>query len=374
MRCANRLGILVCATLLGSANLASADDPIPPARGQFPASASAGGAFANDAPVRDLTPAGFADIVPPPDPHHDAHAPHYANLGPCAPAHSGWYVSAEYLLLRPRAEGYDFALRNAPAGLATVGPIEPLKSALGSGLRAEGGYRFANGWEAGFAYTFLNSGGNRTLSAGTGGVLYPTVTRPGLTDAVLFAAASNELNYNLYDFVIGRRWAIDETFAVRAFAGVRYADIGRKFEVGLDGLDANLAAVRSRSGFDGFGPIIGGEAVAAGPYGLHLYSRATGGLITGRSTNRLVETNNAEATVYVNTRYDVRKVVPVASLAVGGGWQYRTVSIRGGYEITHWSGFGEPIRFVDDLSQGKIATRPAALSLEGFFFQVGLSF
>jgi hypothetical protein len=365
MRRANRLGILVCLATLGSA---------PFARAQFPdTTAGGGGAATTESPVRDLTPAGFADIVPPPDPHLD-HGHHYENLGPCAPAHHGFYASAEYLLLRPRADGYDFALRNVPAGLATIGPIESLKSALGSGLRAEGGYRFANGWEAGFAYTLLNAGGSRTLSAGTGGVLYPTVTRPGLTDTALFAAASNELNYNLYDFLIGRRWAIDETFAVRAFAGVRYADIGRRFDVGLNGLDANQALVRSRSGFDGAGPIIGGEAVAAGPFGLHLYSRATGGLLTGRSTNRLVETNNFGSTVYVDTRYDVRKVVPVASIAVGGGWQYRTVSIRAGYEITHWPGFGEPIRFVDDLSQGKIATRPAALSLEGFFFQIGLSF
>jgi hypothetical protein len=144
--------------------------------------------------------------------------------------------------------------------------------------------------------------------------------------------------------------------------------------VGFDGLDANLAAVRSRSGFDGCGPIVGAEAVVVGWHGLHLYSRAGAGLLTGRSTNRLMETNNADGTVYVDTRYDVRKVVPVASLAVGGGWQYRTVSIRAGYEITHWPGFGEPIRFVDDVSQGKIGTRPAALSLEGFFFQVGLVF
>ena len=45
-----------------------------------------------------------------------------------------------------------------------------------------------------------------------------------------------------------------------------------------------------------------------------------------------------------------------------------------GYEITHWSGFGEPVRFVDDIGQGKIVTRPSDLSLEGFFFQVGVAF
>jgi hypothetical protein len=370
MRRANWLCLVVCVAVAAPAHSA---DRQPPA---FPETASSAPASRvhDSAPVKDLTPTGFADIVPLPATHHSGHAE------PCAPgcvtheAHAGFYATGEYLLMRPRADAYDFAIRGLTRGLATVGPVESLKSALGSGFRAELGYRFASGWEAGVAYTLLNSGGNRTLAAGPGGVLYTTITRPGLTDTALFAAASNQLNYNLYDLVVGRRWAIDEHFAVRAFGGVRYADIGRRMTAVFDGLDANLAAVRTRSGFDGFGPLIGAEATVSGWGGLHLYTRASGGLITGRSTNRLLETNNADGTVYVDTRYDVRKVVPVASLAIGGGWQYRTVSIRAGYEITHWSGFGEPLRFVDDLGQGKIVTRPSALSLEGFFFQLGVSF
>jgi hypothetical protein len=327
----------------------------------------------DDGPMRDLTPTNFADLIPAPATQPVGHGA--GCEASCAePAHPGWYATGEYLLLRPRADAYDFAIRGLTPGLATVGPIESLKSALASGFRAEAGFRFASGWEAGFAYTLVNSGGSRTLAAPTGSVLYPTITRPGLTDTVLFAAASNDLNYNLYDLLVGKRWKLDDHFGLRAFGGVRFADIGRRMTAVFDGLDANLAAVRTRSGFDGFGPLIGAEATLYGWGGFHLYTRATGGLITGRSTNRLLETNNADATVYANTGYDVRKVVPVASLAIGGGWQYRTVSIRTGYEITHWSGFGEPVRFVDDIGQGKIVTRPSALSLEGFFFQVGVAF
>jgi hypothetical protein len=364
MRRGSWLGLVVCVAA-GSPGAAQvpvvADDPP--------------GAFADPdhPPLRDLTPDGFADIVPPPPPHagHDCPPGH---LAPTAPGHAGFYGTAEYLLFRPRSGAFDFALVNGGTGLATTGPVESLKYDLGNGVRAELGYRFERGWEVGFAYTFLEASGGRTLTAAAGQVLFPTLTRPGLTDTVTSAAASASLSYNLYDGLIGKRFTVHENFAVRAFGGFRFADITQRFNVGYNGLDAVNAAVNTRSAFEGFGPMIGGEAVLGGWCGLHAYARASGGLLNGRSTNSIRETNNAGGTVYADSRYDVRKVVPVAGLAIGGGWQYRTVSIRAGYEVTHFFGLTEPLRFVDDVGQGKLVTRPSYLSLEGFFVQVGFTF
>jgi len=109
-------------------------------------------------------------------------------------------------------------------------------------------------------------------------------------------------------------------------------------------------------------------------HGFHLYSRATAGLITGRNSNALIETNDNGATTYVNTRYDVQKVVPMGSLAIGGGWQYRTLALRAGFEVTHWQGMFERPRFLDDVSPGKVNTRPSNLTLEGLFIQASLNF
>jgi hypothetical protein len=326
----------------------------------------------DDAPVKDLTPPGFADIVPPPDPHAGHAVPHH--LAPSAPGHGGFYTTAEYLLVRPRADLLDFALVNTTGGLATVGPVERLKYGLGNGLRAEAGYRFSGGCEFGFAYTYLNASGDRFLAAAAGQTLLPTITRPGLTDTALSALATARLNYNLYDALFGYRFTAGEHVAGRVFGGVRFADIGQRFDVRYDGMDARESAVVTCSCFDGFGPLIGAEATLGGWHGFHLYTRAIGGLLTGRSTNCFRETNNAGGTVYVDSRNDTRRVVPFAGIAIGGGWQYRTVSIRAGYEITHWSGLTQPLRFVDDVSQGKLSADPADLSLEGFFVQLGLTF
>jgi hypothetical protein len=263
---------------------------------------------------------------------------------------------------------------NSTGGLATDGPIKTLNYALNSGFRAEGGYRFEAGWDAAFTYTYFQTGGSALVVAGPGQVLLPTMTRPGLTDNATSADASASINYSVYDMVLGKRFAIDDHFAIRGFGGFRFAEINQRFNTLYNGLDANLATVSSPSRFSGFGPMIGGEAILSVWHGFHAYARASGGLISGTSHNTQVEMNDGGATAYVNAKYDVRKVVPVSTIAIGGGWQYRTVSIRAGYEITQWYGLGERTRFVDDVGQGKINPQSTNLSLEGLFLQFGMTF
>jgi hypothetical protein len=217
----------------------------------------------------------------------------------------------------------------------------------------------------------LRAVGGESVQAGPGQTLFPTMTRPGLTDTVLTASASAALNYNLFDVQLGRRFQIDDHFAMRGYAGFRFADITQTMNAGYNGLDANQAAVSTRSSFNGFGPILGGEAILGGWRGFHAYARFTGGLISGTSANSLVETNDGGNTLYANVPYNVEKVVPVATLAIGGGWQYRSVSLRFGYEVTQWFGLTERVRFTDDVSQGAFISRPGNLSLNGLFIQLG---
>ncbi|MDB5306512.1 MAG: hypothetical protein JWO38_714 [Gemmataceae bacterium] len=327
-----------------------------------------------DPPVKDLTPPGFAaDPYPPAGPGGHAEVP--GHLNPAAPAGGGPFVSAELLLFRPRRGAFDFVIPGTAASLATTGPVESLNYQLQPGVRAELGYRFgASGWDALAGYTYFHSAADRTERAGPGEVLFPTLTRPGLTDNVTVAAAVANLEYNLYDVSLGRRFVVDDHLALRAYGGLRFASIRQDFRAYYDGLDARRAVVSAASNFQGFGPVLGAEAVFAGWRGFHLYARASGGLLTGQSDNPLAETNNAGQTTYVNSGYNVRQVVPVASVGVGGGWQYRTVSVRVGYEITQWYNLIQQPRFTDDVAQGAVVTRPANLSLEGLFVQVGLAF
>jgi hypothetical protein len=342
-------------------------------------------------PLREL-PSGLPDLVPPPE--HGGHGAHgIAGCATCGdheipgwmtafyPGHSGWYTTGEFLLMRARNTDMDYAIRGSggATGLSTVGPIDSLKYGMGTGLRAEVGRHIGDGglWDVAFAYTYFTSnenGNTRSDVAPAGGALYPTLTRPGLTDRALTALANSDLDYQLYDLIVARRVLVDDNFAVRVIGGGRFADIRQTFNAFYNGIDARNAAVNTRSRFQGFGPVIGAEAVLGGWRGFHLYTRAMGGLITGRDTNRLIETNDGGATTYVNTAYDVRKVVPMGSIAIGGGWQYRTLSIRAGYQVTCWQGLFQRPHFVDDVSQGKVINQPSNLTLEGLFLQVGLTF
>jgi hypothetical protein len=42
--------------------------------------------------------------------------------------------------------------------------------------------------------------------------------------------------------------------------------------------------------------------------------------------------------------------------------------------MTQWYNLIQQPRFTDDVAQGAVTTRPASLSLEGLFVQVGLAF
>jgi len=320
-------------------------------------------------PVRDLTPPSLERPAP------IAELP--GSLTPTVPDRAGFYFRGEYLLGRPRSDNQDFAIRNGRGGLAITGPIESVRYDYGNGFTAELGYRFGPRGldiDATFAYTYFAASGSSTLITDPGTALFPTITRPGLTDRAQTASAETTLNLNLYDLQVARRFALDDRFAIRAFGGVRFADILQGFSARYDGLDARAAAVDMDSHFSGFGPTLGGEAILAARRGIHFYFRASGGLLVGDSTTSWIETNDAGNSVYVNAPYDVRKTVPFGSLGIGLGWQYRTVSVRFGYDVTQYYGATDRVRLSSDVAQGAIAPRSTNVAVDAFFAQFALTF
>ncbi len=329
--------------------------------------------------VKDLTPPGFDHHEPAHGANgHGGHAAHHevpGNLLPSYPEEGGWFASADFLLLRPRRGAFDFVIPSTAGGLVTNGPVQSLNYELRTGVRAELGYRLGEShWEVLAGYTYFRSSAFDAVTANPGEALLPTFTRPGLTDTVSFAAADANLVYNVYDALVARRFIVGEHVALRMLGGVRFANIQQSFNAYYDGIDARQAQVRAESQFQGFGPVFGGEAVWAGWNGLHLYGRANGGLLTGNSENPLLEGNANGRAIFANTRYDVQKVVPFTTVAVGGGWQYRTFTFRAGYEITHWFGLIDQPRFTDDVGRGRFVPTPANLSLEGLFVQMAVQF
>jgi hypothetical protein len=315
----------------------------------------------NDAPLKDLTPAELL---------HEPHVHH----APEPPA-GGLYAAAEFLLLTPRQRNLDFAIVDPSNNLTPNGRIQSLNYETQPGFRATLAYRVpGHGWDIGLTYTYFNSRDDFATTAGPGGLIYPTLTKAGLTNDAQGALARARLTMNVYDIELGRRWDVDDTLRFRLVGGVRLMTVRQSLEAVYDGRDADLAFVRTESNFDGAGPMAGVESSWALTKTLGVFGRATGGLVTGTMRNPFVETNNGGATTYADVADRYALTVPFAALGIGLSYEYRGLFLRAGYEVTNYFGLFERQYYVDDFAEGKTLNRSSNLALDGLFLQFGLAF
>ena len=341
---------------LGLAALAAGQEPSPYGRTTtLPPTDLHGG-------LPDLTP---PELLKPPPP------------GIEEPGHpvGGWYASVEFLYFTPRERGLDFALVDPRNDLVPAGTVQTLNYRPTPGVRAGIAYALpGRGWDLGFTYTYFSARDEFGVNAPDGGLLYPTLTRAGLTNEAQAAVAHARLTLNLYDITAGRTWNVDEASRVRLFGGVRLADVRQGFDAAYVGRDADAAFVDTRHGWTGVGPLFGAETACQIGGGFGLFGRATGALLTGTMKNPVTETNNAGATVYTDLRDKYALTVPVLTLGVGLSYEYRGFFVRAGYEVTQFYNLFERPTFVDGFAEGKFVRQVSNLALDGLFVQLGLTF
>lgn len=314
------------------------------------------------APIKDLTPVELTKPVE-------------AVELPEAPKSGGLYGSAEFLLMRPRQRGLDYAIVDPKNDLVPQGNLQSARFEMNSGLRVGLGYRVPDScWEVGFTYTYLHSQGHSGAAAPDGGLLYPELTRPGLTDSALTAIANARLGYNVFDLEFARTIDVDEWMQVRLFSGIRFASIQQTLSARYDGMLADSAFAQSRSNFDGAGPMFGAETRWRLRPGLSLFGRLSGGLIYGNVRSSLTETNNGGATLYADIADRNRQIVPVVGMGLGVAWEYRGLTFRAGYEAVNWFGLIERPTLTNDFSEGKLLPRLNDLSIDGFFLQLAFAY
>jgi hypothetical protein len=312
---------------------------------------------------------GLPDLTPP---EFNYPPPHAVEAEPPA---GGWSAAVEFLYFTPRERGLDFALVDPRNDLVPTGTVQSLNYKPSPGVRAALAYQIpGRGWDLGVAYTYFTATDEFGVGAPAGALLYPTLTRAGLTNEAQAAVANARITFNIYDVTAGRTWEVDESARLRLFGGVRLANIRQQFDASYVGRDADAAFVETRHRFDAAGPLFGAETWCGFGNGFGLFGRATGAIVTGTMRAPFTETNNGGATVYTDLRDRYALTVPVVTLGVGVSYEYRGVFVRAGYEVTNWFGLFERPVFVDDFAEGKFVRQPANLALDGFFVQLGLSF
>jgi hypothetical protein len=316
-------------------------------------------------PVADLTPPEFAGH------------PVTTTVDGCRACDNPaeWLFSADYMLVRVRRRADDYAIVDPLDNVTPEGRINNIGFDLASGLRAGIGYRASGSpWETWFTYTYLHAGGDAASIAPPGGLIYPTLTRPGLVDTALTALGSDSLNYNVYDLDTVRPVFTDDTFCLRLGFGARYTNIDMAQQAIYNGRDATGTYVRSRTSFDAAGLTVGGEGTWKMPWNLSFFGRAKAGLVVGNVHNSLRETDNAGLTTNANLAEQYYATIPVIEMGTGVAWEYRNVRIALGYEITNWFNMVDTPMLTNDFAEGKIGRRRGDLSLEGLFLQMGVAY
>jgi hypothetical protein len=292
----------------------------------------------------------------------------------CGPANR-FFFEADYLLLRPIRRDMDYAITSPSGAGVPIGTINSVEWSTESGVRLGGGWLLPEDcWDLASFYTYFHSNANSGARAPAGGTLFATMTHPGGIDQVDSALATSSLNYNVLDVELGRSLAIGSSTSVRFFGGGRFAWIDQSMGVFYDGLDANHAFAGSSINFDGAGIRVGAEGRLNLCRGFSAYARCAGSLLAGDFRTNRLETNAGGSIVNVDIGESFDKIVPVAEVGIGIGWEYRNLSIRAGYEFTNWFGLVDLPDFVDDVAQGKFMRRTSDLSLDGLIVQACLRF
>lgn len=354
--------VLAVTAGLGFTSIALADPPAPPP----PAAARSVEA---PPPIVDLTPVDL------PERKHGGSPIECITCNTCNNTSPAFLASAEYILFRARRRANDYVIADPNNNLTPEGVIRNVPYDTNNGFRGSVGFRpGGSAWEYMFTYTYLRDGNDRDTVAPAGGLLYPTLTRPGLVDDAGFATGSASLTLSIYDFESVRYFPMDDTFTFKLGFGARFADMDQTLQAAYFGGTANGAAVRSRASFTGAGLTAGVQGDWNFWRNLRFFGRARGSLLMADFDNSLVETNNGGQTVNVNVTESYRQVVPVVELASGIAWEYRNMRFALGYEISNWFNVVDSPTFIDDFSEGKLGRRQSDLGIEGIFAQLGFVF
>jgi hypothetical protein len=310
--------------------------------------------------VRDLTPAFIPGRN---EPVSEVH--HTTEI------EGGVYTFADLLFMRPRRQATDFAIVDGSNDLLPRGKTENLQFDPRIGFRVGLGYVMNNGWSAGVSYTYFRSADQRIANAPATGVVYPTLTRPGLVDVATRSVGNLGLEYNVLDFDVMKQHQLDESFILKVGAGAKMASIKQDLSAVYNGLDANVAQVTNRLDFFGTGPTFGSELHWLSEGGFGLYGKGNVGMLVGNFKTGLTETNNQGATVHADLQDKFIRVIPVMTVGLGLQYRGKAFMASAGYEVTNYFNLIQRPQFIDDFSEGKFSVQSGDLSLDGLVFRLG---
>lgn len=280
------------------------------------------------------------------------------------------FGSVDYLFLKARRSGLDFAIADPNTDNNIEGPVQALELESASGFRSSIGYLTSDGWTVGFTYMHFGAEDQSIVAEPAGGRLWLTRSNPASFNNDADAAnARAQLGLDVFDLEAGYWFYPCCATSVRLFGGVRGAVMEHDFLVDYTG--GSVTGTRSqehRVEMDGAGLRFGAEGHWHVRPCVSLFGRTAASVLVGDFSETYTEMEPI-ATGNVDITYKYFDIVPVLDLAAGLEWERGPLAIQLGYEISTWLNVDKKVNFTgaETINRGQFTDVNNSLGLEGWF-------
>ena len=234
-----------------------------------------------------------------------------------------------------------------------------------NGIRAGLGYRFGNGWNVAWTYTYFRveseESVNATLGADPQLIATQSFLSTGQTVKVPMSSIESDgtLQINIQDFEAAWSSCLNDTVGFTAFGGVRWAKIDQNFNSAYT-YAAGTGSVSLPNNMDAEGIRLGAEIEWRSTYGLRVFGRAAESVLVADFQTRQREIDPA-ASISIDVSTSTAVVVPVFEAAAGIAYARGPWEFRAGYEMSDWFNMVQ-------------VNRPAqSLLLDGYFLSLSFA-
>ncbi len=275
-----------------------------------------------------------------------------SNASGCSFGNYGWIVGAEWLSYKTSASNSSYAKRLNSLWLTPED--ESRLSPSGDGLRGKIGYRFSNGLDVSWNYTFFDGDdkGARDSQNFTNSVL--VVTPSYLDVAVDSVWGESSIDVDVHDLEFGR-WLKYDSFSFRPFGSLRCVTIDQNFESGYAYADNRGLIVENKikdaCKTEGYGVRVGGEGVYDLFGGFALVGRGAISCLSGSQKSVAYEEDGVQGAV-LNYACKTSETLFGFDAMAGASWSYGGLEIKGGYEWSTWNDASSISGVKSDVSFG----------------------
>jgi len=271
--------------------------------------------------------------------------------GCCVPC---WQVFGEFLYLRPRNAGLEYAV-------PINGPVEEGAVPLQAGRTAALNPQFEPGFRVGLARAFdecstvsatyarYENRVHDAIAVNPPFVIRSMVMHPSSLDAAAdwnAASAYQDIGFHIGDIDYRRVFLYNDRCSVNYLVGIRYVNLEQRFRSLFESIITEN--VNSDVNFDGAGFRLGLEAERYTPYRvLFLYGKASASFLGGEFRGSYLQSSITDP-VIAETTWKEARLVSILECEVGVGWESRGGHVRAsaGYMVSGWLNVVKPAEFI----------------------------